>query len=274
MENNILFYAHNPLGERHLKNNLRSLFEFQIDDAQWDNIFIYNSGTIFTTPELIDRIRSHTKNNFSYKNIIEIPYKDVKKTLTADLKNVSKYFFDKPNSKLLIYKIDYSVSSTFHSVVNQIESENLNKDFLMTLPTCNAKELTTDDEIFQLLSKGTFEYNYPDVYFRCGDVFGRTVEYGVPLDEARPNIKFVSCTVVFDFNCHYLTTNCLKSFLNLDDNILWAGTQLAFSKLANDGILLIDGRNCFAVHTFHEIKLPSNNNNRADGRKLIPSHRY
>lgn len=257
---NLLLMNHNTISKEHMTLCIKSL-----SGCVFGNIYIHNNATDIDTCFIYDEI-INSDIRYVYIQILSIPYGT--KTLNGDLQSISKQI-PKHDNMLLILKCDYSISK---GSIEEIRKMNVG-DYLYTLPTVNAKETVTDNQIEEYLKRPRFITHDEITYYRGSDHFEPKNEMGFYASELCDDIKFVSWGGSLDFNVHIINQKHLSYFENEDIDIQWGGCH-SFHKMKNDGIEIIKNDKCFAVHKYHGILSANNKNDRDDYRKVQSGHRY
>jgi len=275
MNKDIILYIHNPLDEKLLDRCLQSLLVNQKEDCKWNTLYLYNAGTLIDNDIIIEKLQSIDTKNFFCEDLVVIPFDEsTPKSLSGDLEYVSKYWMsvNDQESQVLLLKIDYALSNTFHNVVKKVENNN---NFLMTLPVYSCKEWVSEEQFYSLLSRGKFSITGDGIYYRGGDHQG---EEGSPFDELKENIMFISYNGS-DYNCHYMSSNNLKYFIGGNNKKVSVIDKLNYISVVSN---YYQTEECFVAHTWHPVKWHNDNilwtkvekNLRPDDRKNVVGQRY
>lgn len=272
--NNVIFNTHTTLTENHADLSLWSLSQQPIN---WDNFILYNSHETEISSSIIEKLIHKHDLSAKIKNIHKIEYdENSPKSLGFDLMEQFKYClntFD-INDHYLLLKSDYSLSKNFYKSFNSVTQH---VKYFYTLPTVNAKEFVSVDEIKVYLNREKF-IPYDDVTYShgsdmCSTPPHKTLNNFTDLDI---ECRFVSCHILKDYNCHVLDGNTMKyyNFAKWELNSTWGGFNGCIDNFLKNNCEFICNDDCFSVHMYHDIVSKNRQTPREDHRKNIPGNRY
>lgn len=263
MKRILFFITHKTLDLNHADLCFKSISN-QIDiGLLFDKMYIYNSHSEeLPNDEIIDLFNKYNLKRF-IKEIEIFEYDDnTPKTLGSDIKVISNYFKDnyKNNDRILLLKSDCLLSINYFKELNKL---NDNKDVYFTAPFILSKKSTCNDDIIKYLNREEFTKS-DDITFFVEDQIGSKNNdlNNRDIDISDKSIKFISCLVINDFSCHYLTNKIMK-YLKIKSQS-WGGVNL---KQLNN--YYIGSDRCFIIHQYHDIK----SENRSIDREG-PVHRW
>jgi len=285
--NTVIFTTHTNLDLKHAKYSLKALLALQDTDITWTNFILYNTHEHeLSNDELIKLIEKYDIKKY-IENISIFPYdtKINKKNLLQDIRNWYDISFSldcqNQKGKTLWLKSDYCVSNNF----NKIFSEQIDKNFMWSLPTLGAKQKISYDTILTKLNLPEFTTLDFETYYRGGD----NPNNNLTNEEVSPNgemdyhssINYVSHNYVYDFNLHVLSNDTLELGRELayhpqvfDMNSTWGGPHNLFYGLKHNGVYFSGEHRAYGIHMFHEIISENRLEDRGDIRKLHIGEKY
>jgi hypothetical protein len=273
--NNLLFNTHTSLTHKHAELSLWALSQ---QPLLWDNFVIYNSHEDELSNDYIEEIINKVKLKDKIKNIHKVFYDNKSpKSLGFDLYQQFNYALANFNidDKYLLLKSDYCVSKNFYKSFDLLKSK---KKYFFTIPTVNAKEFVSNEEIKNYLNRDTFIPYDEITYYHGSDMCSNdkphdTLNGKTDLDK---ECKFVSCHILKDYNCHVLDGNTMQYafFSHGELQTTWGGFGSSIYSFLNNGCEFICNTDSFAVHVYHDIISKNRKEPRHDPRKNLIGNRY
>jgi len=247
MKNIIFFMTHKTLTLDHAKATFYSISK-QNTDKKFDILYLYNTHQDEISNDVLLNLYSEYGLDRFIKEVKIFDYNPfTPKTLGNDLDSIIKYCVEtyENQDRILFLKSDIVLSKNYFDDALNVPNGQL---VYYTSPFICAKARISDAEIF--------EYADRDTYIQSDDItFFVEDQYGSPNNDFnnRPGvsitdeqIKFTSCYVIFNFTCHMISVELLKS-VNLDCSS-WGGAT--FTALYQN---FVGTNRSFAIHKFHGI---------------------
>jgi hypothetical protein len=223
----VFFIVHKTLSLKHIRNSLLSIASQDYFPNQFiDEFIIYNSNQQEFSNSLIFEILNDLGLNRKFSRISEFPYHQrTKKTLVTDISEIRSWSYKNLGAQdnIFLLKSDIFLSRNYFSEIK--EYLNIPKPIYFVSPFVLSKSSVKIDEIveyskskFRKSDEVTFFSESSDPSILSDFELGRQVKI---TDKA---IKFISCTVKWDFSCHLLT-NALFRFVIIRDTD-WGGLIL------------------------------------------------
>ena len=246
MEKIIFFITHKTLDYYNADLCFKAL-SLQQTDSKFDKMYIYNSHEEeLSNNDILYLFENYELNRFI--NQVEIFNYDKKtdKTLGADINVISDYFCVNYNGsdKILFLKSDILLSVNYFDI---LDSYNETNELYFTAPFILAKKRIDDDKIFNYLKRENY-IGSDDITFFVEDQTGSKNNdlNNRDISIFTEQIEFISCEVIKDFSCHYLTKNIINKLKIKNQS--WGGIN--FSDLKK---YYIGSDKCFVIHKYHDI---------------------
>jgi len=249
-KNTIIFLmVHKTLSDRHIKNTINSLIsQHEFNHLSIKKLIIYNTNQIEISNERIlgylnmfsNELRNITVECFEFEGPIP-------KSLTADIRTIRNFCMKHYsfNAGILLLKCDTILSKKY---LKDLKMRTKSTLYYYVPPFVLSKQSVTDLELFDYACQNDFKLSDHQTFFL--ESSNRHVpsdletKREVQLEDDR--IKFVSCTVIWDFSCHYFT-NILFPLVRIRERD-WGG--VSFERLA---MYHTENRESFCLHQYHDI---------------------
>jgi hypothetical protein len=249
MKKIVFFVTHKTLSEDHAQMTFLSMSnQIVSDDKKFDCLYIYKTHQDeLPNSFLINLFNEYNLARFFNELKIFDYDPNTNKSLGADVRTITNYFreFYEPNDRILILKSDCILSKTYFDDILNLDEQN---PIYFVSPFIAAKSSIDNKELIEYSLRDRYVLSDEITFF----VEDQTNSQNNDLNNRQnirvndSSIKFVSCFVITDFTCHYIT-NSLTNLITINYQS-WGGAKF-YSLVPH----FVTTERSFVIHKFHSI---------------------
>lgn len=241
--------THKTLDLEHADLTFQSINN-QDTNAVFDHFYIYNTHSDeLSNDSLLELYNKYNLQRF-FKQVDIFDYDpNTNKSLGGDVIAIKNFCLKnyEAQDRVLLLKSDIILSKNYFEEIKNIQDTS--EMIYFTAPFIAAKKRVTKEEIINYSLRDSF-IESDDITFFVENRFrndDNDFKNRPGVNVTDESIKFVSCTVIRDFSCHYFSLG-LFELIRINQQS-WGGVWLE-----NLVKYFIETTKCFTIHQYHDIK--------------------